>query len=97
MARFDYHRVGDTYLLDCQANTLSHLSTRAVAPLLPRDQVPPELGRLHPILTVEGQQLVLAAHLLTAIPVRDLGFRGGTLAGSQDEIMAALDMLLTGI
>ncbi|MBS0502782.1 MAG: CcdB family protein [Proteobacteria bacterium] len=97
MARFDYHRAGETYLLDCQANTLGHLSTRVVAPLLPRNQVPSGLSRLHPVLTVEGRQLVLATHLLTALPTRELGMRIGSLAESQDEIMAALDMLLTGI
>jgi toxin CcdB len=97
MARFDFYRVGETCLLDCQADTLSHLSSRVVAPLLPQAEVPRGLNRLHPTLSVEGRQLVLATHLLTALPVRQLGDRAGSLAKHQDEIMAALDMLLTGI
>ena len=59
--------------------------------------MPPGLGRLHPVLLVEGQELVLAAHLLTAMPIKQLGYRINSLAHEQDRIMAALDMLLTGI
>lgn len=97
MARFDCYRVGGTYVVDCQADTLSHLTTRIVAPLLPQDHVPPSLGKLHPVLTVDGETLVLTTHLLSAMPARQLGAPHISLRNEHDRIMAALDMLLTGI
>ena len=96
MARFDYHRVDGDLLLDCQADTHRHLNSRVVAPLLLPEEVPSGLGRLHPIFEVEGEQRVLATHLLTAMPLRTLGHPAGSLRANQDEIMSALDMLLTG-
>ena len=42
MARFDVHRRRDAagYLLDCQADLLSDLTTRFVVPLLPLHAAP---------------------------------------------------------
>ena len=50
MARFDVHAnpSGPGYLLDCQADLLSHLTTRFVVPLLPLDAAPKPAARLNP-------------------------------------------------
>ena len=97
MARFDYHQVGGGYLVDCQADTLSPLSTRVMVPLMPVADVPPMLRRLHPVLNVGGREWLFAAHLLSAVPVREIGPPLGSLANHEYEIIAALDMLITGI
>lgn len=51
MAKFDvYARPnGAGYLLDCQADLLSDLSTRFVIPLLPLDEAPTPAARLNPV------------------------------------------------
>jgi toxin CcdB len=97
MARFDYHHVGGRLLVDCQSDTLSDLTTRVVAPLFPSERVPSDLKRLHPIIEIDGTKLVLAAHLLTAMPVKALGPVQGSVAEHEYQIIAALDFLLTGV
>jgi toxin CcdB len=97
MAQFDVHRIGDgAFVLDCQADSLSHLTTRVVAPLMPRADVPPATSRLHPVLQFDGEAFVLATHLLTAIPVRELGPAIASLADERYTVVAALDMVITG-
>lgn len=98
MARFDVHRQrGSTgYLLDCQADILSHLNTRFVVPLLDPVATPPLLPRLHPCFTIDGRQLVMATHLASTVPLALLGEGVVSLADAAHRIMNALDMLLTG-
>ncbi len=97
MAQFDVYRLrGRTLVVDVQSDTLEDLSTRVVAPLHLRGEVPVPATRLHPVVTVDGESHVLAAHLLTAVPVRDLGAPVASLEAKRDTINAALDMALTG-
>ena len=97
MARFDLHRRTDgQYLLDCQADLLNYLSTRLVVPLSPESRVKRAAERLNPIFEVEGRTLVMMTQLATAVPVRELGARIGSLADRDTDIGNALDMLLVG-
>lgn len=97
MAQFDVHRSrdGGPLLLDCQNELLGHLETRLVIPLLP-DRTAHELPRLHPIFDIDGQSLILAAQLASAVDVRDLGPQIASLAERRYEILNAIDILLTG-
>jgi CcdB protein len=45
---------------------------RVVAPLAPRDAMPPLAGRLIPIVTVDDRDYALLVPSLTALPVTDL-------------------------
>lgn len=98
MARFDvYPNQGGTgYLLDCQADVLSALTTRMVVPLMPADVGPPRISRLNPILKVEGEPLVMYTQLAAAIGVRSLQAPVASLADDSIAITSAFDMLLTG-
>lgn len=98
MAKFDVYRLkGEpTLVVDCQADLLEDLATRFVAPLLVESDVPQPLARLNPRLTVEGRKLVMATHLASAVPVRELDACVATLVHEQDAISNALDMLLSG-
>src|SRR6218665_4122556 len=60
MARFDVHpgARGRGYLLDCQADVLSHLETRVVVPLLPATGLP-TASRIHPVFAVAGLSVVM--------------------------------------
>jgi toxin CcdB len=98
MARFDAHENpdGPGYLLDCQADILSDLSSRLVVPLLPADQAPLPSRRLNPSLSVGGKEVVMMTHFASAIPRRALGPVVQSLADDDRVIMNAFDMLLTG-
>lgn len=83
-------------LLDCQAPTFAYLNTRLMAPLLPAHRTPERIPRLHPVFRVDGEELVMATHLLAAVPVRSLGDRIGTVSDPDHLVLNALDMLISG-
>jgi toxin CcdB len=99
VAQFDVHAdpAGRGLLLVCQADLLSHLNTRLVAPLLPIDQAPKPAGRLNPVFEIEGKPHFMVTQFASAVELRELGPRVESLANRHHEIMNALDMLLTGI
>jgi toxin CcdB len=98
MAQFDVHRGrSGTLLVDCQADSLSHLSTRIAVPLLRAEAVPAALDRLHPVLTFEGEAFVLATPFLASLPARELGRPLGSLEAERYTIVGAVDLLLTGV
>ncbi|HEV2517525.1 MAG TPA: CcdB family protein [Devosia sp.] len=47
--------------------------TRLVVPLLPQDKVPKPFRKLHPVVAVSDQNLVMATHLMLAVPESSLG------------------------
>jgi toxin CcdB len=102
MAQHDVHRnVRSTgtqipFLLDVQADLLQHLMTRVVIPLRPEGTMVPA-GMLNPIFTVEGQRLILATAELAAVPITSLGPRVASLEAQRYDIIAAIDLLITGI
>ncbi len=98
MARHDVwrERGGEVLLLDCQSDLLSHLATRFVAPLL-RDDGSVRIPRLQPIFELEGERYYMATHLAANIAARALHERVTSLEHEHDRIMAAFDMLLTGV
>jgi len=100
MARLDVHpmpgkaRAG--YVVDVQADLLSHLSTRTVVPLLPADSVPAPIGDLNPVFDIVGKRHVFLTQAIASLPRRELKRAVDSLAGQHDRIMRALDTLLIG-
>lgn len=99
MARFDVHRRSrrNTLVLDCQADALREFDTRVVAPLQPLSASRTPVSRLHPRFQVDGREYVLLTHLLTAVPVEELGPSLGSWAEHSYDLTRALDLLLTGV
>lgn len=97
MARYDVYpgAPGCGLLLDCQADVLDHLASRIVVPLMPGASVEP-IPRLNPLFTINGQNLVMATHLIFAIPTERLQRPIANLEAEHYTIVAALDMLTTG-
>ncbi len=86
------------YLLDVQSDLLSALGTRVVVPVFTRKAAPARtMARLTPELSFGGEHLVLMTPQLAGVKAKDLGDPAGDLSAHQDEILAALDLLLTGI
>jgi toxin CcdB len=97
VARFDVYKAkGGKYLLDCQADLLSHLETRFVVPLIPPDAGLRVVARLNPTFLVEGHDLILFAQYASAVSTQALTQKVGSLADRDYEILAALDMLIIG-
>jgi len=101
MAQFDLFRNprGGLFplLLDVQADLLSSLPTRVVVPMarLKRYGARP-ITRLNPIAVLRGVEHVLVFQELAAVPRSNLGETVGSLASRRTELIAALDLLLTG-
>ena len=103
MAQFDVYKAprgGDhSLLVDVQTDFLSSMESRVVVPLIARKKLNPKerLARLNPICEVEGVEHVMITQELAAVPTALLGRRIATLSRHRDEIIAAIDMLITGI
>jgi toxin CcdB len=85
------------YLLDVQADMLDALKTRVMVPLVRAAEFGQRAGRLHPVFTVGGEEVVMATHLLAAIRSSGLGHVVDALTGHRNEIIGALDVLLVGV
>ena len=85
------------FLLDVQSDVLSILKTRVVVPLYRKEVAGAQaMTRLTPMLCFQNQELVAMVPELAGIPWRDLGPAAGNLAAARDEILQAVDLLLTG-
>jgi toxin CcdB len=84
------------FLLVLQSDLVSGLKATVVAPMVGRTTL---IGaeRLNPIMAIAGEEFWLATHELFALDRRKLQSRIGSLAVRRDDIIAAIDMLFTGI
>ncbi|WP_152221249.1 CcdB family protein [Pseudomonas sp. SCB32] len=83
-------------LLDVQSDLLASLSTRMVIPLS-RGKGLAGINRLMPEVTVGEEKLLLLTPQMAGIARRELGEPVGSLAHLRLEIIAAIDLLITGI
>ncbi len=85
------------YLLEVQSDLLGDLASTVVIPLCLTGTVTRGMARLTPGLEIDGKHYLLLTPQLASIPRKELGQAVGRFAGYRDEIIAALDFLLTGI
>ncbi len=98
MARYDIYPNpdGGGFLLDVQADTLSRLESRIVAPFIPVGRAQPAKV-LNPEFEIEGSKHMLLTQQLAAFPARQLKTAVDAIAVERrSEITAALELLLTG-
>ncbi len=100
MARLDVHPIPgkgqEGYVVDVQADLLSHLATRTVLPLLPEGAAPKPISELNPVFEIGGKRHVLVTQAIASIPGRELKRAVASLAEQHDRITRALDILLLG-
>jgi toxin CcdB len=84
------------FLLVLQSDLVSSLKATVVAPLVCRTKLT-GAGRLNPLVTIAGEEFWLATHELFALDRRKLRSKVVSLAARRDDIIAAIDMLFTGI
>jgi toxin CcdB len=105
MAQFDVYRNANPatrarvpYLLDVQSDLLDTLATRVVVPLCKPEVLRGKLAeRLNPVFEVEGRKMVLLTPELAGVSRKALGEKIENLADRRDSIIAALDLVITGI
>lgn len=85
------------YLLDVQADLLDTLATRVVVPLVLADEMGLAAKYLNPQFKIKGVVVVMSSAELAGISIRSLGDKVASLKNKRDEIIAALDLLFTGI
>lgn len=88
---------GHGYLLDVQANLLSHLNTRMVVPLLPASQAPIPAQTLNPVFDIDGAAHVMVTQYMAAVPQRMLSAQVLSVEGQAHEVVSALDCLFQGV
>ena len=104
MARFEVRanlnratRARVPYLLDLQADMLSALDTRLVAPLVPVAEFGPAATRLNPALRIGNRNLIMDTALMAGVPKKLLGERVASLADRSADILGAVDFLVSGV
>ena len=86
------------YLLDVQSDLIADLSTRVVVPLCPASAMKGETLRTRTrVFESEDLHCVMMTQQLGGIPGKSLGAKVADLSPQRDEIIAALDLLITGI
>lgn len=98
MARFHVYRLeqGDTLVVDLQADLFEALKTRIVAPLIPASEFVHAMSRLNPRTKIEGEDYLVAIHLMAAIPASELGEMVSDLSSQRDDIVTATDFAFQG-
>lgn len=86
-------------LLDVQSDLLEDLGTRVVIPMAPAAGVVKRsaMQTLTPLCLVDGREYVLVTPQLAGIATKDLGPAVSDLAAERASILAAVDLLVTGI
>ena len=84
------------FVLNVQHYLLDHLGTRITGPLLTKRSVK-ETSRLHPQVTVAGDVLYFDPTDLVPMPLRFLKKPIASLESESFRIIAALDLVFTGV
>lgn len=100
MARFDVYANPEAteggltpYLVDVQNDYIDGLATRVVIPLRPARVFGARAERLHPLVKVRGEEMVLDTAAMGAVPRSELRTAIGSLKSFQADIQSALDAL----
>jgi len=98
MARFDVYKNPDGagYLLDIQADLLSHLNTRVVVPLLSLSSAPKPARGLNPIFRIAGKDYAMVTQFMAAVPTTVVRTAVTNIEAQRNEIVAAIDLLMQG-
>ncbi len=105
MAQFDVYKNTNNatmstypYLVDIQSDLLSELRTTVVIPLISRSNHPgSQLETLHPEFKILGKKYIALTTLIAGIDRKALGDCITSFSDNRDDIISAIDLLVTGI
>lgn len=85
-------------LVDIQHDVIAEIATRIVLPLARPEYFNQErMTVLTPIVEYEGEKLIVLTPQIAAIPAKELKEPIGTIEHLRDEIIAAIDLAISGI
>jgi toxin CcdB len=104
MAQFDvYENPNPTsskstpFLLDVQTDLLDNLATRVVVPLVAPAAMPKPGRHLNPAFRIGKTMFLMSTAEIAGVSVKSLGRKVCSIKEYRNEIVAALDFLITGI
>jgi toxin CcdB len=105
MAQFDLYANTDIdtnktypYFVDIQNSLLDTLNSRVVIPLTPAGKSDKSYpSNLCPVVKIKNKNYALLTHQLTSVSTSFLKRKESSLASVRDDIVAAIDFLVTGI
>ena len=104
MAQFDVYenpnptsRTNAPYLLDVQTDQLDILVTRVVIPLIAAAAMPRPVRHLNPAFNIKETVVIMSTAEIAGVSVKSLGTKVCSIKQHRNEIVAALDFLITGI
>jgi len=104
MAQFDVYTnpsessaYGIPYVVVMQSDLLDALATRMAMPLATIEFADKAPDKLCPIVKVNGQHLRALAHYTAPLPTRSLGQIVGNAAAHASELIAAMDVVVSGV
>ena len=84
--------------MDVQSELLDSLNSRLVIPLTPLELLGPKApSHLCPTISISEGDFVLLTHQMASVPVKLLSIPVEDLSTFRDEIITAIDFLITGI
>lgn len=85
------------FFVDVQTGLLEDLNSRVVIPIAPALDANSFPKNLCPIVEINNKQFALLTHQITTVSFSFLERKKGSLLLNRDDIISALDFLLTGI
>jgi len=85
------------FLLDVQTELLDDLATRVVVPLVTSISMPKPGRHLNPAFKIGETMFLMSTAEIAGVSVKSLGSKVCSIKEYRNEIVAALDFLITGI
>ncbi len=86
------------YLLDIQTNLLDDLRTTIVIPLCPISMASgTKMAKLCPIVEIDNAEYIVLAAQISGVDRHILGQKISNLSAYRDEIISAIDFIVSGI
>ncbi len=86
------------YLVDVQSTLLTDLETRIVIPLTVKEKIGKGIIKnLNPIIVIKKKEYILITQQMAGIPMAQIGSSICDCLSERNEILSAIDFLITGI
>jgi toxin CcdB len=85
------------FLLVLQADWISEVRERIVAPMVARESMRVATVKLTPIVPIDGREYLVMVPALTSVRASDLRESIGSFASEREALLAALDYLFFGL
>ena len=86
------------YLIDVQSTLLIDLETRIVIPLANKDKFGKGIIKnLNPIINIKKKEYIVLTQQMAGVPISQIGSSICECLSNRQEILSAIDFLITGI